>query len=68
MSLLELRLPVVPARAIEMLAGASAPLALFVIGASLNGLKVGGMAGRMLDPMQAKPEVTIASWVGSFNH
>jgi predicted permease len=44
MSLLELRLPVVPARAIEMLAGASAPLALFVIGASLNGLKVGGMA------------------------
>ena len=44
MSLLQLRLPVVPARVIDMLAGASAPVALFVIGATLNGMKVGGMA------------------------
>ncbi|MDH1683087.1 AEC family transporter [Pseudomonas chengduensis] len=44
MSLLELRLPVVPARVIEMLAAASAPVALFVIGATLNGMKAGGMA------------------------
>jgi len=44
MSLLELRLPVVPARVIDMLAGASAPVALFVIGATLNGMKAGGMA------------------------
>ena len=44
MSLLELRLPVVPARVIEMLAAASAPVALFVIGATLNGMKAGGKA------------------------
>lgn len=43
-SLLELRLPVVATRVIEMLAGATAPLALFVIGAALHGLKVGGAA------------------------
>lgn len=43
-SLLELRLPVVASRVIEMLAGATAPVALFVIGAALNGLKVGGTA------------------------
>ncbi|VXC82149.1 conserved membrane hypothetical protein [Pseudomonas sp. 8Z] len=43
-SLLELRLPAVAARVVDMLAGASAPVALFVIGAALNGLKVGGMA------------------------
>lgn len=43
-SLLELRLPVVATRVIEMLAGATAPVALFVIGAALNGLKVGGTA------------------------
>ncbi|WP_341795313.1 AEC family transporter, partial [Ectopseudomonas toyotomiensis] len=44
MSLLELRLPVVPARVIDMLAAASAPVALFVIGATLNGMKIGGIA------------------------
>lgn len=44
LSLLELRLPLVPARVIDMLAGASAPVALFVIGATLNGLRIGGMA------------------------
>ena len=44
MSMLELRLPTVPARVIDMLAAASAPVALFVIGATLNGMKIGGMA------------------------
>ncbi|MGE8500712.1 MAG: AEC family transporter [Pseudomonas sp.] len=44
MSMLELHLPTVPARVIDMLAAASAPVALFVIGATLNGMKTGGMA------------------------
>lgn len=44
MSMLELHLPMVPARVIDMLAAASAPVALFVIGATLNGMKIGGMA------------------------
>jgi malonate transporter len=44
MSLSGLRLPLVPARVVEMLAAASAPVALFVIGATLYGMKIGGMA------------------------
>ena len=44
MSLSGLRLPLVPARVVELLAAASAPVALFVIGATLYGLKIGGMA------------------------
>ncbi|MNZ80378.1 putative transporter YfdV [compost metagenome] len=43
LSLLELRLPVIVLRPIEMLAQASAPAALFVIGATLYGLRPGGM-------------------------
>lgn len=45
LALLELRLPAVPARVVEMLATASAPLALFVIGGSLYGLRLIGMQG-----------------------
>ncbi|CAD5109823.1 AEC family transporter [Zestomonas carbonaria] len=43
LSLLEIPLPSVPRKAIEMLAMASAPVALFVIGGNLYGLKIGGM-------------------------
>ncbi|MFC5698932.1 AEC family transporter [Pseudomonas sp. GCM10022186] len=43
LALLEVRLPAVPARVVEMLAAASAPVALFVIGASLYGLRAGGL-------------------------
>ncbi|MDH4583353.1 AEC family transporter [Pseudomonas sp. BN415] len=43
LALLGVRLPSVPAKVIEMLAMASAPVALFVIGASLNGLRAGGL-------------------------
>ncbi|MDT4833990.1 2a69: auxin efflux carrier [compost metagenome] len=43
LALLEVRLPSVPAKVVEMLAMASAPVALFVIGASLNGLRAGGL-------------------------
>lgn len=42
-SLLNLQLPAVPARVVDMLVAASAPVALFVIGASLNGQKSRGM-------------------------
>lgn len=43
LSLLELRLPPILLRPIEMLAQASAPVALFVIGGTLYGLKPAGM-------------------------
>lgn len=43
MALLEFRPPPVAMRVIDMLATASAPVALFVIGASLNGMKPGGL-------------------------
>lgn len=43
LSLLEVRLPPILYRSIELLAQASAPAALFVIGGSLYGLKSGGM-------------------------
>ncbi|WP_342247239.1 AEC family transporter [Pseudomonas sp. OTU5201] len=43
LALLGARLPSVPAKVVEMLAMASAPVALFVIGASLNGLRAGGL-------------------------
>ncbi|MDH4563721.1 AEC family transporter [Pseudomonas sp. BN411] len=43
LALLGVRLPAVPAKVVEMLAMASAPVALFVIGASLDGLKAGGL-------------------------
>lgn len=43
LSLLEVRLPVIVLRPIEMLAQAAAPAALFVIGATLYGLRPGGM-------------------------
>lgn len=43
LSLLELRLPPILLRPIEMLAQASAPVALFVIGGTLYGLKPTGM-------------------------
>ncbi|MNF40833.1 putative transporter YfdV [compost metagenome] len=45
LSLLELRLPPILLRPIEMLAQASAPVALFVIGGTLYGLKPAGMLG-----------------------
>lgn len=44
MSLLDMHLPTVLGRVVEMLAAASAPVALFVIGATLCGMKIGGMA------------------------
>lgn len=44
-SLLGLRPPLMLAKAIDMLALASAPVALFVIGGALVGQKVGGMVG-----------------------
>jgi predicted permease len=43
LALLGVRLPAVPAKVVEMLAMASAPVALFVIGASLDGLRAGGL-------------------------
>lgn len=43
MALLELHPPPVLMKVIDMLATASAPVALFVIGASLSGMKPGGM-------------------------
>ncbi|WCD78822.1 AEC family transporter [Pseudomonas sp. TUM22785] len=43
LSLLGLRLPTVPARVVEMLASASAPAALFVIGGTLHGVRLGGL-------------------------
>ena len=43
MALLELHPPPVLMKVIDMLATASAPVALFVIGASLNGMKPGGI-------------------------
>ena len=43
LSLLELRLPPILLRSVELLAQASAPAALFVIGGSLYGLRPGGM-------------------------
>ncbi len=43
MALLDLHPPPVAMRVIDMLATASAPVALFVIGASLNGMKAGGL-------------------------
>jgi len=42
--LLQIRLPAVPLKVVDMLASASAPVALFVIGGSLYGLKTRGMA------------------------
>ncbi|OWW21623.1 AEC family transporter [Noviherbaspirillum denitrificans] len=44
-SMLDLRAPAPVSRAIEMLAAASAPVALFVIGGTLVGLKPGRMVG-----------------------
>lgn len=44
LSLLQIRLPAVPFKVVDMLASASAPVALFVIGGSLYGLKTRGMA------------------------
>lgn len=43
MAVLELHPPPVAMKVIDMLATASAPVALFVIGASLNGMKAGGL-------------------------
>ncbi|WP_375738767.1 AEC family transporter [Pseudomonas boanensis] len=43
LAVLEVRLPTIAMKVVEMLAMASAPVALFVIGGSLNGLKVGGL-------------------------
>jgi len=43
MSLLGARLPAIPGKVVEMLASASAPVALFVIGGSLYGLKLRGL-------------------------
>ncbi|MHC5348500.1 AEC family transporter [Metapseudomonas furukawaii] len=43
LALLDLKLPGVLAKVIEMLSSASAPVALFVIGASLVGLRAGGL-------------------------
>lgn len=47
LALFELRLPAIPAKVVEMLATASAPVALFVIGGSLFGLKLNGLYGEI---------------------
>ena len=54
LALLDIRLPAVPFKAVEMLAMASAPVALFVIGGNLVGLKAGGMVGDVLQISFAK--------------
>lgn len=43
LSLLEVKLPLISLKVIDMLAGASAPVALFVIGGTLYGLKARGL-------------------------
>ena len=48
LSLLELRLPLIGMQVIDMLAGASAPVALFVIGGTLYGLKARGLMADIL--------------------
>lgn len=48
LALLDIRLPLVLQKAVDMLAQASAPVALFVIGGSLVGLKAGGLIGDVL--------------------
>lgn len=48
LALLDVRLPAIPLKVVEMLAQASAPVALFVIGGSLVGLKAGGLLGDVL--------------------
>ncbi|CAM3953872.1 MULTISPECIES: AEC family transporter [Pseudomonadaceae] len=54
LSLLQIRLPAVPFRVVDMLADASAPVALFVIGGSLYGLKLGGMGGDLVQTALGK--------------
>ncbi|MDR8017074.1 AEC family transporter [Ectopseudomonas guguanensis] len=54
LSLLQIRLPAVPLRVVDMLANASAPVALFVIGGSLYGLKLGGMGGDLVQTALGK--------------
>lgn len=46
-SLLGIKLPLPVARTIDMLAMASGPVALFVIGATLHGLRLGGMVSNL---------------------
>jgi predicted permease len=53
-SLFDLRLPVPLGRAVDMLAAASAPVALFVIGGSLKGLQLRGMVRDIADIGVAK--------------
>lgn len=48
LALLDVRLPAIPLQVVDMLAQASAPVALFVIGGSLVGLKAGGLLGDVL--------------------
>ncbi|MFI8481022.1 AEC family transporter [Pseudomonas sp. NPDC078700] len=47
-ALLGLHVPAIPMRAVEMLAQSSAPVALFVIGGSLVGMRAGGMVADVL--------------------
>jgi malonate transporter len=67
LSLLQIRLPAVPLRVVDMLADASAPVALFVIGGSLYGLKLGGMGGDLLQTALGKlilhPLVLLAAFL-----
>lgn len=46
-SFLGIKLPVPLTRTVDMLAMASGPVALFVIGANLHGLRLGGMLGNL---------------------
>lgn len=48
LALLDVRLPAIVQQVVEMLAQAAAPVALFVIGGSLVGLKAGGLLGDVL--------------------
>jgi predicted permease len=50
----DVRLPALLARVIDMLARASAPVALFVIGGTLCGLKAGGMVSDVLQTAAGK--------------
>lgn len=47
-ALVGLHVPAIPMRAVDMLAQSSAPVALFVIGGSLVGMRVGGMVTDLL--------------------
>lgn len=54
LSLMEVSIPAIPFKAIDMLANAAAPVALFVIGGTLFGLRVGGQGADIAQVALAK--------------